>query len=136
MVVRSMNDQCDVSLISSDGYVMQCQQAMLAASSGWFNKVLSFHRHEHPTLVLSDVSLKQLKLLLNYVYNGSMNVSTSDDFERFKKKNLKSREHEVVFHSNIVPCNNTILWKHIQLCDIVQSFLFMSGESKQNNESC
>jgi len=62
------------------------------------------------------------------------------DFSSFNKKNfwsklgksLKSHEHEVVFRGNIVPCNNTIMWKHNQLCNIVQSFRFMPVESKQN----
>ena len=49
-------------------------------------------------------------------------------------KSLKSREHEVVFRGNIVPCNNTIMWKHNQLCNIVQSFQFMPVESIQNNK--
>ena len=41
--------------------------------------------------------------------------------------------HEVVFRGNIVPCNNTIMGKHNQLCNIVQSFQFMPVESNQNN---
>ena len=47
-----------------------------------------------------------------------------------KQKSLKSREHEVV---NIVSCNNTIMWKHNQFCNIVQSFQSMPAESKQND---
>ena len=49
-----------------------------------------------------------------------------------KKNSLKTREHEVVYRGNIVPCNNTIMWKHNQFCNIVQSFQFMPVEFKQN----
>ena len=39
----------------------------------------------------------------------------------------------VFIRGNKVKCNNTIMWKHNQLCNIVQSFQFMPIESKQNN---
>ena len=49
------------------------------------------------------------------------------------EKSLKSRERKVVFHGNIVQCSNRIMWKHNQLCNIVQSFQFMHLETKKIN---
>ena len=40
-----------------------------------------------------------------------------------------------VYRGNIVPCNNTIMCKHNQICNIVQSLQFMPVESKKINES-
>ena len=51
------------------------------------------------------------------------------------EKSLKSCEHEIVFRGNIDPCNNTIMWKHNQLCNIVKSSQFMPVESKQNKNN-
>ena len=53
-------------------------------------------------------------------------------FWELDKKSLKSCKHEVVYLGNLVPCNNTIMCKHNQLYNIVQSFQFMPVESKQN----
>ena len=49
------------------------------------------------------------------------------------EKSLKIHEHKVVFLGNVVPCNNTLMWKHNQLCNIVESFKFMPVESEQNS---
>ncbi|KAF2358254.1 BTB/POZ domain [Trinorchestia longiramus] len=74
---RDSEQYCDISLVSNDGFVVRAHQAVLAAASGWFLRVLGRHAHSHPTVVLDTVSLVLLKAIINYIYFGTIQIEKS-----------------------------------------------------------
>lgn len=74
---RDTEQHCNVSVVSSDGFVVRSHQAVLASASSWFARELLRHCHDHPTIVLHDVPLGHLKAILNYIYFGAVQVSNN-----------------------------------------------------------
>ena len=66
---------------------LQCHRLVLAACSDWFSNIFkSVHTSnistiKHPVIVLWDTAVKDMKLLLDFMYNGVVNV---------KQENLNS----------------------------------------------
>jgi len=61
---------CNVTL-SASGKAIKCHQEILSACSNWFERTLtSIEYHQHPIIILKDVSFKELDYLVNFMYSG------------------------------------------------------------------
>ena len=59
--------------LTEDGVTVQVIRAhrvLLSAGSGYLEKVLAVTPSEHPTVVLSNIRYKELKLLVDFMYSG------------------------------------------------------------------
>ena len=80
--LRTEEDFFDVTLISADQVQMHAHKVVLSASSKFFKKILSQNKHSHPIVCLDGVSSGNLEYLLNYIYDGEINIF-QDDLDAF-----------------------------------------------------
>lgn len=64
----------DVSLATSDRQVIRAHRVLVSAGSGYLAKVLAMNPSDHPTVVLSNIRYKELKLLVDFMYTGEIAV--------------------------------------------------------------
>ena len=84
-LLSSSPELCDVTLqcgpLTSDS--LQCHRLVLAACSHWFSNIFkTVHTsNRHPVIVLWDTAVQDMRLLLDFMYHGLVNV---------KQENLNS----------------------------------------------
>lgn len=64
----------DVTLATSDRQIIRAHRVLLSAGSGYLEKVLAMNPSDHPTVVLSNIRYKELKLLVDFMYSGEIAV--------------------------------------------------------------
>jgi len=72
--IREEQDFFDVTLVCEDEQ-LQAHKLILASSSLFFKNVLRRNPHQHPLLYLKGVKHLNLVYLLEFMYNGQVNVS-------------------------------------------------------------
>ena len=108
----------DVTLACEDGQQMEAHKVILAASSPFFEKILSRNKHPHPLIYLKGFQSKDLLAILDFLYFGEANVyqENLDSFlavaEELKLKGLTDQTaSDVVVKeenpTNLKPANKT-----------------------------
>lgn len=64
----------DVTLATSDRQIIRAHRVLLSAGSGYLERVLATNPSDHPTVVLSNIRYKELKLLVDFMYSGEISV--------------------------------------------------------------
>ena len=64
----------DVILVSEDDVQISAHKIVLSASSGFFKRILQNNPHEHTLLFLGGVTSKYLSLVLDYIYQGEVQL--------------------------------------------------------------
>jgi len=64
----------DVTLVTDDQKLVSAHKIILSMCSGYFQNVLSNYSHEHPMMCLDGISSNELNNILDYIYNGEMQV--------------------------------------------------------------
>ena len=72
--LRSNDSFYDVTLVSDDQQQVSAHKVVLASSSEYFKNILTSNKHSHPMLCLSGVNITDLKNVLDYVYNGEIQI--------------------------------------------------------------
>jgi len=115
--LRSEEDFYDVTLVSDDRQQLSAHKIVLSASSEYFRTVLKSNKHSHPLLCLNGVNTGDLKNILDFIYNGEIQIyqedldqfldiaqrfqleglnggeeSNTDDTEQFEEKALQKDE--------------------------------------------
>ena len=72
--LRSADDFYDVTLVSDDQKQMSAHKIVLSTSSEYFKNVLKSNKHSHPMLCLNGVSSSELSSILDYIYNGEIQI--------------------------------------------------------------
>ena len=93
----------DVTLVSDDQQQVSAHKVILSSSSEYFRNVLTSTKHSHPMLCLSGVSKTDLMNILEFIYNGEIQIiqDNLDHFldiaQRFKLEGLirEKEEHPV-----------------------------------------
>jgi len=91
--LREGNDFFDVTLACEDEQI-QCHKLILSACSPVMLKILRHNLHPHPLLYLKGIKFKHLLSVLDFMYDGQVNVSQEDlmsfmaTAEEFKVKGL------------------------------------------------
>ena len=73
LVFKLANSNANHFHLTNDGVTVQVIRAhrvLLSAGSGYLEKVLAVTPSEHPTVVLSNIRYKELKLLVDFMYSG------------------------------------------------------------------
>merc|ERR1712210_381623 len=83
--LREEKDFFDVTLACDDSQV-QAHKVILSACSPFFRNILRRNPHQHPLLYLKGVKYKELLSVLNFMYQGEVNVAQ----EELNSKDLKT----------------------------------------------
>ena len=95
-VLRREEDFFDVTLVSEDETQIPAHKLVLSASSDFFKNILRRNTHSHPLLYLSGVDSQSLGLVLDYIYQGEVQIyqenlnSFLDIAQRLKIEGLQS----------------------------------------------
>ena len=80
--LRSEAEFFDVSLVSDDEKMMSAHKLVLSASSPYFKHILTTNKHSHPLLCLDGVSSAELQCVLDYIYQGEVQIY-QEQLDRF-----------------------------------------------------
>ena len=72
--LRDENDFFDVTLVSEDLKQFQTHKIVLTACSSFFKPILKANVHTHPLIYLSGVDSTNLQLVLDYIYQGEVQL--------------------------------------------------------------
>jgi len=75
--LREEKDFFDVTLACDDSQV-QAHKVILSACSPFFRQILRRNPHQHPLLYLKGVKYKELLSVLNFMYQGEVNVAQEE----------------------------------------------------------
>ena len=75
--LREEKDFFDVTLACDDNQV-QAHKVILSACSPFFRNVLKKNPHQHPLLYLKGVKFQELLSVLNFMYQGEVNVAQEE----------------------------------------------------------
>jgi len=75
--LREEEDFFDITLACEDDQI-KAHKVILSACSPFFRTVLKRNRHEHPLLYLKGVKFSELQAVLNFMYQGEVNVAQED----------------------------------------------------------
>ena len=75
--LREEKDFFDVTIACEDSQI-QAHKVILSACSTFFRDLLRRNPHQHPLLYLKGVKYKELLGILNFMYNGEVNVSQEE----------------------------------------------------------
>ena len=73
-VLRQEADFYDVTLVSDDHTQISAHKLVLSASSDFFKSILRKNPHSHPLLYLSGVDATSLGFVLDYIYQGEVQL--------------------------------------------------------------
>ena len=80
--LRKEEDFFDVTLVSDDENQLPAHKLVLSACSSFFKTILKKNTHSHPLIYLSGVNSANLGFILDYIYQGEVQVS-QDDLDNF-----------------------------------------------------
>ena len=72
--LRKEEDFYDVTLVSEDHTQIPAHKLVLSASSQFFKSILRKNSHSHPLLYLSGVDSTSLGFVLDYIYQGEVQI--------------------------------------------------------------
>ena len=96
--LRKADDFYDVTLVSDDKQQVSAHKIVLASSSEYFREILKNNKHSHPMLCLNGVNSQELNFILDYMYNGEVQIFQEclDGFleiaQRFQVEGLMQEE--------------------------------------------
>ena len=73
----------DVTLVCEDGHI-EAHKIILSAASQNFRKILNLLNNNHPLIYMRGLNLKELTDIVEFIYNGQLNVP-QDDLNSFLK---------------------------------------------------
>ena len=73
-ILREEKDFFDVTLVSDDERQMPAHKLVLSACSDFFKSILRNNSHSHPLLYLSGIHSTNLSLILDYIYQGEVQI--------------------------------------------------------------
>ena len=108
--LRHDDDLFDVTLVSDDHNQVSAHKLVLSACSEYFKNIFKTNKHSHPLLCLEGVTSQELNNVLDYIYNGEIQIYQDnldrflDVAQRFKLEgligNATPKEEEVVVNDN------------------------------------
>jgi len=80
--LRYEDDLFDVTLVSDDDNHVSAHKLVLSACSEYFKTIFKKNKHAHPMFCLDGVSSQDLNNVLDYIYNGEIQIY-QDNLDRF-----------------------------------------------------
>merc|ERR1712226_144076 len=79
---RQALDIADVTLVCGDKKEFEAHRMVLSAASSFFKGLLRNIKHVHPVIYLKGLEAKTIMAMLDFVYNGAVNIP-EEDFNEF-----------------------------------------------------
>lgn len=67
----------DVTL-AAEGQLLRAHKLVLSLCSPYFKRLFASHPHDHPVVILKDVTLAELRGILHFMYRGEVNICQQD----------------------------------------------------------
>ena len=80
--LRSEDFLQDVTLVGDDNCQVAAHKLVLSACSEYFKNIFKNNNHTHLLLCLEGVTSKEIKNILDYIYNGEVNIF-QEELDRF-----------------------------------------------------
>ena len=80
--LRHEEDFYDVTLVSEDLSQIQAHKLVLSSCSEYFSNILKHNKHSNPLLCFETLSTKDIEHVLDYIYNGEVQVA-HNNLDRF-----------------------------------------------------
>ena len=81
--LRNEDDFYDVTLVSDDQQQMSAHKLVLSSCSDYFKNILKKNnKNSHMTLCIEGISFTELNSVLDYIYNGEIQIF-QEDLDRF-----------------------------------------------------
>ena len=68
----------DVSIVCNDNKIVKAHKLILSACSPFFRLIFKSHPHQHPLLYLKGVNHDDIAAILEFMYQGEVNVNQKD----------------------------------------------------------
>ena len=81
-VLRKEEELFDVTLVSDDEHHIAAHKLILSASSEFFKNIFKKANHSNPLIFLSGVTSKELYRIMDYIYQGEVQL-LQDDLDSF-----------------------------------------------------
>ena len=81
-VLRKEEELFDVTLVSDDEHHIAAHKLILSASSEFFKNIIKKANHSNPLIFLSGVTSKELYRIMDYIYQGEVQL-LQDDLDSF-----------------------------------------------------
>ena len=81
-ILRNTKYLHDVTLVSDDHNKVEAHKLVLSASSEYFREIFEINQHPHPLICFDSISLDDLKNVMDYIYNGEVQIY-QEDLDRF-----------------------------------------------------
>ena len=81
-ILRNEDYLLDVTIVTDDNEQVEAHKLVLSACSEYFKNIFKTKKHSHPLLCLEDVSSKDIQNLMDYIYNGELQLF-QEDLDRF-----------------------------------------------------
>ena len=72
----------DVTLVGDDNRQVAAHKLVLSSCSQFFKQIFKNNKHSHPLICLDGITSTELDNILNYMYDGEVNIF-QDDLDRF-----------------------------------------------------
>ena len=72
----------DVTLVGDDNHQVAAHRLVLSSCSEFFKNIFKNNKHSHPLICLDGITSTELGNILNYMYDGEVNIF-QDDLDRF-----------------------------------------------------
>ena len=72
----------DVTIVTDDNEQTGAHKLVLSACSEYFKSIFKKNKHSHPILCLEGVSSKDVRHLMDYIYNGEVQIF-QEDLDKF-----------------------------------------------------
>ena len=81
-LLRKEKEFFDVTLVSDDQQQVQAHKLVLSACSPYFKNILTQNQHSHPLLCLDGIRSDELQCVLDYIYQGEVQIF-QEQLDRF-----------------------------------------------------
>ena len=81
-ILRNEDYLHDVTIVTDDNEQTAAHKLVLSASSEYFKNIFKKNKHSHPLLCLEGVNSKDIRNVMDYIYNGELQIF-QEDLDRF-----------------------------------------------------
>ena len=83
-VLRNEDYLHDVTIVTDDSDQIAAHKLVLSASSQYFKNIFKKNKHSHPLLCFVGVTSTDVRNMMDYIYNGELQIF-QEDLDRFLK---------------------------------------------------
>ena len=132
--LRNNNDFLDVTLVSEEGDHLSAHKAILSTSSDFFQEILTKANHTNPLLFLSGFNFKVLTAVLDFIYNGKVNLY-QEEVDMFLESAQKLKIHGLTQKLQEEKKETTFVENEVYQSNFACSSYLKEGEENSNATS-